>query len=138
MQQTEGGPQAVLNPTSNRNYTIGQVQSGPGGKYELAAQVRSPGTRCWPRSDRLMRLKSPSGRRVATTACPRPPAHIRCSPTLEISAFQVKEVSGAECRKPVGKVGDGTPSVKVLKPQVLVEPKVVAPSMGKRWRPKSN
>ena len=37
----------------------------------------------------------------------------------------------AEFRKPVGKVGDGTP-VNVLEPQVLVEPKVVAPSMGKR------
>ena len=83
-----------------------------------------------------MRLKSPSGRRVATTGRPRPRFHIRCSylAALEISAFQGKEVlrwSTVQCRKPVGKVGDGTP-VKVLEPQVLVEPKVVAPSMGKR------
>ena len=86
-----------------------------------------------PGSDRLMRLKSPAGRRVATTGRPRPRFHIRCYlAALEI--FQGKEVlrwSRVQCRKPVGKVGSGTP-VKVLEPQVLVEPKVVAPSMGKR------
>ena len=80
----------------------------PGGEYELAAGVFS----VCPGSDRLMRLKSPAGRRVATTGRLRPRFHIRCRNTGALKSLPSREKKCSvhdtvQCRKPVGKVGGG-------------------------------
>ena len=81
-----------------------------------------------------MRLKSPAGRRVATTGRLRPRFHIRCRNTGALKSLPSREKKCSvhdtvQCRKPVGKVGGGgTLPVKVPQPQVLPEPKVVAGS----------
>ena len=131
-----------LNATNTRSPPGGsqpdqrQLDSGlwaPRGKYELAAGVRVSDVPPIRQVNEAQITVRPQGghHRPPQATVSHPVQLPRSTGNLCLPGKRSVEEKQSAVWKPVGKVGDGTP-VKVLEPQVLVEPKVVAPSMGKR------